>query len=195
MLRIILLYTSLRTDVAFLQLKQMYIHITLWRVAFFTHVFTSMFALVAGFTQFSKTLLKKKPKLHRTMGYIYVVDILFVTGPSGLIMSYYANGGISSQIAFGLLSVLWIVFTAIALNKAIKKDFISHKKFMIRSYALTLSALSLRTWKVLLAQFTHLAPMDRYRIIAWLGWGLNLLIAEIIILQQMKKNLSKRGEI
>ena len=189
------MYTSLRTDVAFLQLKQMYIHITLWRVAFFTHVFTSMFALVAGFTQFSKTLLKKKPKLHRTMGYIYVVDILFVTGPSGLIMSYYANGGISSQIAFGLLSVLWIVFTAIALNKAIKKDFISHKKFMIRSYALTLSALSLRTWKVLLAQFTHLAPMDRYRIIAWLGWGLNLLIAEIIILQQMKKNLSKRGEI
>jgi uncharacterized membrane protein len=187
MLRIVLLYIPIRYDVAFLQLKQASIHIDIWRIAFFTHVFTSMAALVAGFTQFSKAILKKRPKLHRTMGYIYVIDILFVTGPSGLIMSYYANGGISSKIAFTILSVLWITFTAIALNKAIKGNFVAHKKFMIRSYALTLSALSLRGWKVLIAQFTHIPPMDRYRIIAWLGWGLNLIIAEIIILQQIKK--------
>lgn len=194
MLKIVLLYIPIRTDVAFLQLKQAYIHIDVWRIAFFTHVFTSIFALAAGFTQFSKTLLRKKPKLHRTIGYIYVIDIIFITGPSGLIMSYYANGGITSQIAFTILSVLWILFTAIAVRKAIKKDFTTHKKFMIRSYALTLSAISLRTWKVVLAKYTHLGPMDRYRIIAWLGWGLNLLIAEIIIAQQLKKkSLQKKG--
>ena len=58
---------------------------------------------------------------------------------------------------------------------------------MIRSYALTLSALSLPMWKVLFAEFSNIGPMDRYRIIAWLGWGLNLLIAEFIIMQQVKK--------
>lgn len=181
MLRIIFIYIPVKNDAGFLQLKQEYIHITEWRVAFFTHVFTSILVLVAGFTQFSKKFLKQQPKLHRTVGYVYVINILMVTGPSGLLMSFYANGGVSSQTAFVLLSVLWIGFTAMALYKAIKKDFTAHRIFMIRSFALTLSAITLRCWKVLLVNFTDIQPMDRYRIIAWLGWTLNLIIAEWII--------------
>jgi Na+/phosphate symporter len=181
MLRIIFIYIPVKNDAGFLQLKQEYIHITEWRVAFFTHVFTSMLVLVAGFTQFSKKFLKQQPRLHRAVGYVYVINILMVTGPSGLLMSFYANGGISSQTAFVLLSVLWIGFTAMGLYKAIKKDFKAHRIFMIRSFALTLSAITLRCWKVLLVNFTDIQPMDRYRIIAWLGWTLNLIIAEWII--------------
>lgn len=187
MLRIIFLYIPVQNDVAFLQLKQSYIHITEWRIAFFIHVFSSMLALLAGFTQFSKRLLKHKPKLHRAIGYSYVVNILMVTGPAGLLMSFYANGGITSRVAFVMLSVLWIGFTAIALYKAIRKDFHAHRVFMIYSYALTLSAITLRIWKVLLANFTDIPPMDRYRIIAWLGWTLNLIVAEIFIYRFVKK--------
>lgn len=187
MLRIIFLYIPVQTDVAFLQLKQEYIHITVWRIAFFVHVFTSLLALLAGFTQFSKKLLQQKPKLHRALGYTYVINVLMVTGPAGLLMSFYANGGISSRIAFVLLSSLWISTTALALYKAIKKDIRAHRFFMIRSYALTLSAVTLRIWKVLLANYTQVPPMDRYRIIAWLGWTLNLLVAELIIYYYIKK--------
>lgn len=187
MLRIIFLYIPVQNDVAFLQLKQSYIHITEWRIAFFIHVFSSMLALLAGFTQFSNRLLKHKPKLHRAIGYSYVVNILMVTGPAGLLMSFYANGGITSRVAFVMLSVLWIGFTAIALYKAIRKDFHAHRVFMIYSYALTLSAITLRIWKVLLANFTDIPPMDRYRIIAWLGWTLNLIVAEICIYRFVKK--------
>jgi hypothetical protein len=53
---------------------------------------------------------------------------------------------------------------------------------MIRSYALTLSALTLRAWKYAITNsIGEVHPMDVYRIVAWLGWGLNLIIAEIII--------------
>ena len=187
MLRIIFIYIPVKNDAGFLQLKQEYIHITEWRVAFFTHVFTSILVLVAGFTQFSKKFLKQQPKLHRTVGYIYVINILMVTGPSGLLMSFYANGGVSSQTAFVLLSVFWMGFTAMALYKAIKKDFKAHRIFMIRSFALTLSAITLRCWKVLLVNFTDIQPMDRYRIIAWLGWTLNLIIAEWIIYKYISR--------
>lgn len=187
MLRIIFLYIPVQNDVAFLQLKQSYIHITEWRIAFFIHVFSSMLALLAGFTQFSKRLLKYRPKLHRAIGYSYVVNILMVTGPAGLLMSFYANGGITSRIAFVMLSVLWIGFTAMALYKALKKDFHAHRIFMIYSYALTLSAITLRIWKVLLANFTDIPPLDRYRIIAWLGWTLNLMVAQICIYYFIKK--------
>jgi len=142
---------------------------------------------LAGFTQFSKWLLKHKPKLHRILGYTYVINVLMVTGPAGLLMSFYANGGISSRIGFVLLSVLWILFTAIALYKALKKKFRAHRIFMVRSFALTLSAVTLRIWKVLLANYTDIPPLDRYRIIAWLGWTLNLLIAECIIYYYIRR--------
>jgi len=181
MLRIMFLYIPVQNDAAFLQLKQQYIHITEWRIAFFIHVFSSILALLAGFTQFSKRFLKKYPRLHRKLGYLYVINILVVTGPAGLLMSFYANGGITSRIGFVMLSVLWISTTAIALYKAIKKQFTAHRIFMIRSFALTLSAITLRVWKVLLANYTDIPPMDRYRMIAWLGWTLNLLLAEWII--------------
>lgn len=187
MLRIIFIYIPVQTDVGFLQLKQSYIHITEWRIAFFVHVFTSLFALLAGFTQFSRQLLRRRPKLHRALGYMYVVNVLMVTGPAGLLMSFYANGGTPSRIAFVTLSVLWISFTVIALYKALRKEFRAHRIFMIRSFALTLSAVTLRIWKVLLANFTELPPMDRYRIIAWLGWTLNLLMAEWIIYRYLKR--------
>jgi len=187
MLRIIFLYIPVKNDVAFLQLKQEYIHITEWRIAFFTHVFSSMMVLIAGFTQFSSTFLKKWPKIHRKLGYVYVINILLVTGPAGLLMSFYANGGVSSRVAFVLLAVLWILFTAIALYKAVKRNFVAHRIFMIRSFALTLSAITLRIWKVILAHYTDIPPMDRYRLIAWLGWVLNFLIAEWYIYQFVKR--------
>lgn len=187
MLRIIWAYAPMNTDTAFLQLKQQYIHITEWRVAFFIHVFSSMLVLFAGFTQFSKTLLLRKPKLHRRLGYIYVIDILVVTGPAAFLMSFYANGGIGSRIGFIILSVLWIGFTSIALYYAWQRKFKQHRIFMIRSFAMTLSAVSLRIWKVVLANFTDIPPMDRYRIIAWAGWVINLLIAEYIIFRLYNK--------
>ena len=192
MLRLIVEYLPLKTDIAFLQLKQAYIHIDIWLVAFFIHVFSSLFVLFAGFTQFSSALLKYKPLLHRRLGYAYVLNVLFITGPAGLIMSFYANGGIPSRIAFVVLSVLWMGFTAAAVYYAFKKKFLVHRMFMIRSYALTLSALTLRAWKVVLADFTDIRPMDRYRLIAWLGWGLNLIIAEVIIYQIYKRKKNKQ---
>jgi hypothetical protein len=194
MLRIIRAYIPMHSDTAFLQLKQDYIDITEWRIAFYIHVFTSMLVLLAGFTQFSNWFHKKYKSLHKKLGYVYVINILFVTGPASLLMGFYANGGLSSCIGFVLLAVLWILFTAIAVYKAIKKDFNAHRIFMIRSFALTLSAITLRIWKVLIAIATDIPPMDRYRIIAWLGWGLNLLIAEYIIYTYFKTNATMKVE-
>jgi hypothetical protein len=187
MLVIIVPQLSLQPEVGFLQLKTAVYSNTVWRVSFYTHVFSSIFVLCAGFTQFSKWLLVQKPRTHRLLGYAYVSNVLLVTGPSALIMSFYANGGPGSVIAFVLLAVLWIGITLLALIKAWQGNIQQHKNFMIRSYALTLSAISLRLWKVFFAAFTDVAPMDRYRIIAWLGWVLNLAIAEYIIFAKNKQ--------
>lgn len=188
MIKITLQYIPYNLDVAFLRIKQDYINIDHWRWAFFIHVYTSVFVLFAGATQFSKQLLIKNKRLHRILGYCYSINILLITGPASLVMSFYANGGLSSKIAFVTLSVLWLYYTLMAIIKAKKLDFKSHENYMIRSYALTLSAITLRAWKFLIMNLFEFPPMDVYRTVAWLGWGLNLIIAEYFI---FKKRVEK----
>lgn len=198
MAKITFAYLPYNTDVGFLRIKQDYIGIDHWRLAFFIHVYASMWVLFAGFTQFSKKLLRNNPRLHRTLGYIYVADVLLITGPAGLIMGFYANGGTLSRIAFVALATFWIFFTAMALVKAKQKDFKAHRRYMIRSYALTLSAITLRIWKYLITNAYHVdpnwvfPPMDVYRVVAWLGWVGNLMVAEWVIRRNTASNAIKK---
>jgi hypothetical protein len=52
---------------------------------------------------------------------------------------------------------------------------------MIRSYALTLSAVTLRTWKIVLSHSFDIDPATLYQIDSWMGFVPNLLIAEWLI--------------
>ena len=178
MLRITWEYRSMQTDAGFLAIKQQYLGIRPWMLAFWVHVFTSMFVLLAGFTQFAPGVLRKWPALHRWMGRAYVYNVLLITGPASLVMARYANGGWPSRIAFGTLGVLWWTTTFLGLRRALQGRWKTHRQWMIRSYALTLSALTLRAWKVVLAISFHPSPMELYRTVAWLGFIPNLIFAE-----------------
>lgn len=130
------------------------------------------------------------------MGYSYVISVLLFSATSGFIMSLVANGGISSVIAFTLLSVLWWTFTFLAFKAAKNRKFDQHGKWMLRSYALALSAITLRLWKWMYANWIDpemelLQPMDLYRIVAWVGWVPNLLFAEYLIRKNIHLNLLK----
>jgi len=181
MLRTIIGYTSFRDDVQFLALKQAYVHNGVWKTAFYIHVFSAFGALLAGFTQFSPQLLRDNPKVHRLIGKIYVANILFINFPVGLIMGVCANGGLPGKMAFLLLDFLWFLFTWKAFICAKNGRYVDHKNYMIRSFALTFSAITLRTWKLILSNIFAIDLAELYVIDAWLGFVPNLVIAEIII--------------
>lgn len=181
LLRITLVYLPYHTDVGFLRIKQQYLPIVHWRVAFFVHVYTSLLVLLAGFTQFSDGLRRARPRLHRMAGYVYVIDIVFVTGPASLVMAFYANGHLPSRTAFVVLALSWIFFTARAWRRALRRDWPGHRRDMVRSYALTLSAVTLRVWKWALARTLAPNPLDLYQVVAWLGFVPNWLVAEWLI--------------
>ncbi|TDW97015.1 DUF2306 domain-containing protein [Dinghuibacter silviterrae] len=182
MIRLSLPYTALRSDIDFLKSKQGVYYIPYWRVSFFTHVFTSCLVLLAGFTQFNGWILRRYPRVHRVMGYVYVLTVVFVTGPAALVMGFYANGGLPARTSFVLLASLWITFTTLAWWFAVRKRFLLHGAFLYRSYALTLSALTLRSYTFLLQWFqAPVHPRDIYIVTAWLSWVPNLLVAEWLI--------------
>lgn len=183
MLLAIVQYSGFKTNVGFLQFKQDYLHITVWRVAFYTHVFSSIFTLLAGFTQFSGYVLQEHRGLHRFMGRAYAYNILLVNFPAGMIMAFYANGHLPSKLAFIILDCLWFWFTLKGVAAARAKDFTAHKRFMIRSYALTCSAITLRTWKIILSHSFTIDPQVLYMIDAWMGFVPNLIFAEWLIIR------------
>ncbi|RAJ10930.1 putative membrane protein DUF2306 [Chitinophaga skermanii] len=175
-------YTSFDPYIDFLNSKQLVYHIKTWRYSFYIHVFVSTIVLITGLLQFSKYIMFRKAQLHRGSGIVYIVIVIFLSGPSGLIMGIYANGGLAAQVSFVLLSLLWILFTGFAFYYATKRKFAIHGHWMLRSFALTLSAISLRFYAFLLATFhVHLHPRTAYILIAWLSWTLNLLLAEYLI--------------
>lgn len=182
MVKLSLPYTTFKPGVDFLITKQKTYHITYWKAAFYLHVFFSVFALIAGLTQFNKYFLFKKPILHRTMGLLYWIVVLCIAAPTGFIMGIHANGGLPAKSSFVLLSLLWFLFTLISIVQANKKNFNSHAEWMLRSYSLTLSAITLRFYALLFDVFhIHVKPQEVYITIAWLSWIPNLLIAELLI--------------
>ncbi|WP_245569380.1 DUF2306 domain-containing protein [Lewinella cohaerens] len=174
-------YLALDDRVAFLRIKQSVVHLSWWKAAFYVHVFTSILLLLAGFTQFSTQLLKRYPSVHRGAGRLYVFVLLFLSGPAGLLLAIKANGGVWSQLAFTTLAVLWWWFTWRAWRSIIKGQIKVHQDFMWRSFVLTLSAVTLRSWKWLIVLVWAPPPMDTYRLVAWLGWVPNLLLVELWI--------------
>ncbi len=182
-------YLEIRRGIDFLKTKQLIYHIKHWRYSFYIHVFTSILIITSGLLQFSKTILTKYTKIHRISGFIYLAVTLLISGPAALVMSFYANGGYPAQTSFVILSLLWIGTSFLAYHFVRKKDYERHGKWMVRSYALTLSAVSLRLYSYLFDVFHFtMDPVDLYILLSWLSWTLNLVIAEILI----KRGLIKR---
>ncbi|MFN1218237.1 DUF2306 domain-containing protein [Chryseobacterium kwangjuense] len=181
MLKITLEYIPFNPNVSFLMIKQTEVQDRPEYLSFFyTHVYTSIFVLLSGFL----AILRKDfgfKNFHKNMGKIYIFLILILAAPSGIYMGFFANGGFLSKISFVILGTLWWFTTYKAYQAARQKRFKEHKQWMWRSFVLSLSALTLRIWKVIIVYLFHPNPMDVYQIIAWLGWIPNILLIEYLI--------------
>lgn len=182
------------TDIDFLASKQWIVEEWYWLTAFYIHISSAVLVIAAGLTQFSKIVMFQYPKWHRNIGKMYVFLVLLVAGPSGLVMAFYGNGGFWARFAFISQAVLWWGFTYKAYQTIRKGAVQTHGKYMLRSYAMTLSAISLRAatylvsdWKlrngITCPNSTYhlLCYPDFYILVAWLSWVINLIVAEVLI--------------
>jgi hypothetical protein len=142
------------------------------------HFFAAGLALLLLPLQFTERLRARWPRAHRIGGWLYVLAVL-VGGVSGLILAPRALGGWATGTAFMLLALLWLGSTGMALYYALRRSFDAHRRWMLRSAALTFAAPTLRLHLVLgLAGFGLEFP-QAYLLAAWLCWTLNLLVVEI----------------
>jgi hypothetical protein len=162
--------------------KQDIVFDTIWRPAFYLHVISGMLVILIGPFQFLKKLRTRHLSLHRKIGKIYVFGILFIGAPTGLIMAFYAEGGVWSTISFIAMSALWFYTTLMAIITIAKKDIVAHQKWMYRSYALSFAAVTLRLLVPLMSYYTELGYDSIVISTAWLSWIINLFFVELLIL-------------
>lgn len=143
------------------------------------HVGGAATALLLGPLQFSSSLRNRFRGLHHWIGRVYVISCL-VGGVAGFVLAVGTVTGPISTLGFGSLAVLWIITTALAWRRAMQGRFVEHRAWMIRSFALTFAAVTLRLYLPFVA-FLSIPFVNGYRAISFLCWVPNLLIAELYL--------------
>lgn len=157
--------------------------------AFYIHISTSIFALGSGIFQFSIQFFRNFPRAHQWIGKVYITSILVFAAPSGLVIAVYANGGLGCKVGFVLQSFVWWILTYWAYEAILQKKYLLHTNMMLRSFALTLAAMSLRTESYFMYYFFQTKPIETYQTVTWLSWVGNLLLVELLIYYGLSKRL------
>jgi uncharacterized membrane protein len=158
----------------------------------YAHIFASVVALGLGPFQFSERLRARRLALHRWSGRLYLGVGVLVGGLAGLFMAVNAFGGMAARLGFAGLALAWL-YTGLRAYLAIRaRDIVSHRRWMVRNFALTFAAVTLRLW-LPASMASGMAFELAYPVIAWLCWVPNLLVAELLFNTRGKEG--RRHEI
>lgn len=153
---------------------------SVWNIAFYSHIFFGGMALLIGWSQFSSKLRKNRLQLHRNIGKAYVI-LVMASGLSSLYIGWYATGGVVAKLGFITLGLIWLYTTSKAYLVIRKGDISNHEKMMIYSYAACFGAVTLRIWLPILINLHHGDFVPAYRIVAWLSWVPNIVVAFFLV--------------
>lgn len=148
-------------------------------IATIAHFAGSALALAIGGFQLNSRLRVRFIGAHRWLGRLYVLGVA-LGGFSGVLLALHASGGAIAQLGFGLLAVSWLGCTLGAYWYIRAGNSGAHRRWMIRSFALTFAAVTLRIY-LPASQITGIPIELAYPAISWLAWVPNLLIAEFLV--------------
>ena len=149
-------------------------------------------ALATGGFQLHPGLRRRFSAAHRWMGRLYVLGVA-MGGTAGLFMAWHANGGLPGKLGFALLGLAWLGCTAHAYTSIRAGEVVAHRRWMIRSYALTFAAVTLRFY-IPASQAAGIPFETAYPAIAWLCWLPNLCVAELFARKLSRRSPSVRLE-
>jgi uncharacterized membrane protein len=160
------------------------------QVVFYLHIAFAAIALLVGPVQFVARWRRRFPRLHRALGRCYLVGV-GIGALTGLVISTVGSVALLGFFGFGSLAVLW-GWTGWKAYRSIRAGRVAeHQAWMIRCFALTYAAVTLRLWiGVLVAvQLPFIGPDTdpvaifdtAYAPVAFLSWLPNIVIAEWMI--------------
>ncbi len=147
------------------------------------HIGGASLALFMGPPQLWMGLRNRYMRVHRWTGRLYLVGV-FVGSVGAFLMATTPEQILGWGFAFSLfgLAIAWVVTTGLAFLSIIRRKFLMHKEWMIRSYIVTFSFVSFR---ILVDYVPHqswgLDMAEYYTAMMWSCWVFPLMVAEVII--------------
>ena len=181
-------YFSFSKDFDFIQERNFLFKSNFYNTCFYIHIAAGALCIGTALIQFSRYILKKTKAIHRFSGKIYVFVVLFLGAPTGLYMSFFAKGSFWERSLFMFMAGWWFITTLNGLTTIHKRNIVAHKVWMIRSYAMAMTAVTFRVYHILfyVMGWGHL---ENYELSLWISVIGNMLFAEWVIYRQSKKYL------
>lgn len=166
--------------------------------ALIAHIFFAFIALIAGFLQFGKSIRENNHRIHKITGRIYFYSIN-ISALFAIIVIFYVDN-FSKAISFLVLTILWLFTTWKGIDSARKENFVEHRKWLIRSFGITLVAITGRiVVPILLLTYSILNGFhlpggregmieDVLNVNIWVGLIVNFIIVEWGILNKKSKS-------
>ena len=144
------------------------------------HIAGGIGAMLAGPWQFSEKLRTRRIELHRWLGRFYLTEVA-LGSIAGLALAFVSEDGLPTHLGFGVLALFWFFTGLQAYRKITAGNVAEHRQWMIRNFALTLAAVTLRNWLPLMLFGLHWSFRVSYITVSWLCWVPNLGVAEWLI--------------
>ena len=142
---------------------------------FVLHALTGGIALIAGVLQLHPSLQQRR-HLHRLIGRSYVWSTCLAS-IAGLWSAVFYPVPLAAKLGFGLVAILWFGTTTIGFHRIVAGRTTSHREWMLRSFALAFFFVTSGLWMPAL-EASPVPPAVGYPLSIFLGWMLNLLVAE-----------------
>lgn len=162
--------------------------------ALVAHIGFAFVALATGLVQWVEAIRLRRLALHRALGRVYLVSV----GASALlafVLVAYMDS-FTKATGFFLLAVVWLMTSWNGLRAALRRQWDTHRRWMARSFGITLVAVSGRLLvPPLLLAYAALhgfsLPEGREAMVEavlnvniWAGLVVNLIIVEWVILKK-----------
>jgi uncharacterized membrane protein len=161
-------------------------HFANHRALTLAHILPAMLFMVLGPLQFVRSLRSKHPQLHRWSGRIFLTASA-VVGMTGLTMAFGKTiGGLDEKAAITLFGTFFLLALAKALWHALRREFVQHREWMIRGYAIGLAVATIRpimgTFFAAALMSGHTPePKEFFGTAFWIGFTVQMIAAEIWI--------------
>ncbi len=146
--------------------------------SFYVHILAGPVALILGLVLIGERFRPRFPKLHRLLGRIQVLVVLFLVAPSGLRMAFKAEAGPIAAFGFAALAIVTGTCVALGWRSAVQRRFLEHRRWMWRTFLLLCSAVVIRMIGgfevVTKIQAAWIDPLA-----AWASWLTPLLVYEL----------------
>jgi len=155
------------------------------------HVFFGSIAMLTCCLQVWPWLRQRHPRVHRISGRVYILGGVLPSGLMGLTIGAVSVFGPVIQVSNVMLALLWLGTTVAGYVAARQRRFRDHRRWMVRSFALTMSIVINRILLVPLiiwlfpqqettfggSEFALMQAVSG--LTGWMSWTIALILAQL----------------